>query len=124
MNGIEIIVTIAGMLFMAWTAWYFWLWQKKGVRALEAGNMQEVQIRVKDGYTPDVIVVKAGTPVRLNFNRQETSSCSERVVFPDFKKSAFLPPDKIVSIEINPDKPGEYEFSCHMGMLRGKLIVE
>jgi len=23
-----------------------------------------------------------------------------------------------------PDKPGEYEFACQMGMLRGKLIVE
>jgi plastocyanin domain-containing protein len=29
-----------------------------------------------------------------------------------------------VAVEFLPDKPGEYEFACQMGMLRGKLIVE
>jgi plastocyanin domain-containing protein len=29
-----------------------------------------------------------------------------------------------VPVEFLPQKPGEYEFACQMGMLRGKLIVE
>jgi len=29
-----------------------------------------------------------------------------------------------VPIEFVPEKPGEYEFHCQMGMLRGKVIVE
>jgi len=29
-----------------------------------------------------------------------------------------------VPIEIVPDKPGEYEFTCGMNMMRGKLIVQ
>jgi plastocyanin domain-containing protein len=124
MTSTQIIVTLAGLGFIAWTIWYFWLWKKEGIRAAVSGGVQEVMIKVKDGYTPDVVVVKAGVPVRLNFNRQETATCSERVVFPDFNKSAFLPPGEIVSIEITPEKPGEYDFSCHMGMLKGKLIAE
>jgi hypothetical protein len=27
-------------------------------------------------------------------------------------------------VELLPEKPGEYEFTCQMGMLRGKLVVE
>ena len=45
------------------------------------------------------------------------------VLFPDFRKSVKLPPGKIVPVEFTPDKAGEYEFSCRMGMLRGKLVV-
>jgi len=86
--------------------------------------VQEAQIIVKGGYTPDVLVVKAGQPVRFNFLRQETASCSEMVLFPDFDRSAKLPPGETVPIEFTPEQPGEYEFQCQMGMLRGKLIVE
>ncbi len=27
------------------------------------------------------------------------------------------------AIEITPEKPGEYDFTCQMGMLRGKLVA-
>jgi len=79
---------------------------------------------VKGGYTPDIIVVKAGRPVRLRFTRQESSACSEMVLFPDFNRSAHLPEGEEVAVEFTPEKPGEYGFQCQMGMLRGKLIVE
>jgi len=81
-------------------------------------------VLVKGGYTPDTIIVRHGKPVRLNFRREETASCSEKVIFADFKKSADLPTGETVPVEFLPDKPGEYEFGCAMGMFRGKLIVE
>jgi plastocyanin domain-containing protein len=80
-------------------------------------------VRVKGGYDPDVIVVDSGRPVRLHFDRQETASCSEMVVFPDFDVSRRLPAGELVTIELTPEAPGEYEFSCQMGMLRGRLIA-
>ena len=83
-----------------------------------------MMVLVKGGYTPDVIVVERGKPVRLNFVRAESSACSEMVLLPDFKKSAQLPEGETVPVEFLPDTPGEYEFQCQMGMLRGKLIVE
>ena len=35
----------------------------------------------------------------------------------------FLPPHQLTPVEFTPEKAGEYEFTCGMGMLRGKLIV-
>jgi len=119
------IVLIAGLVLVAFVVWFFWLKRAKGVRAAETSSgHQEAMILVKGGYTPDTIIVRHGKPVRLNFRREETASCSEKVVFGDFNKSADLPTGEIVPVEFVPDKPGEYAFTCAMGMLRGTLIVE
>ena len=121
----QIFVTIGGLALSALVIWYFFFSQVAGTRvAAGTGGVQEAQIIVKGGYTPDVLVVKAGQPVRLDFLRQETASCSEMVLLPDFNKSAKLPEGETVSIAFTPETPGEYEFQCQMGMLRGKLIVE
>ena len=120
----QILVTILGLLSVAGIAWYFWFSETKSIKAQTSGGVQEVMITVKGGYSPDVIVVEKGKPVRLNFHREETASCSEQVLFPDFKKQATLTPFQTVSLEFTPDKAGEYGFQCGMGMLRGKLIVE
>ena len=121
----QIIVTLSGLALSALIIWYFFFSEKVGTRLVAtAEGIQEALIVVKGGYTPDVLVVKAGRPVRLNFNRQETASCSEMVLFPDFNKSAKLPEGETVTIEFTPEQPGEYDFQCQMGMLHGKLIVE
>jgi plastocyanin domain-containing protein len=119
------IVTALGLLLVAFIVWFFWLKRARGVRAAEAsGGYQEAMILVKGGYTPDTIVVRHGKPVRLNFRREETASCSDKVIFADFNKSADLPTGQLVPVEILPEQPGEYEFACPMGMFRGRLIVE
>jgi plastocyanin domain-containing protein len=125
MTPVQIAVTLGGISLSLFIAWFFWL-APKGQTRLSAGSsgVQEVSITVKGGYTPDIIVVKAGQPLRMRFTRQESSSCSEMVLFPDFNKSAKLPEGQEVSVEFTPDKPGEFGFQCQMGMLRGKLIVE
>ncbi len=119
-----IVVELAVAASIAWVVWFFWLSEKKGVRAAAASGYQEVRVRVKGGYDPDVIVVESGRPVKLHFNRQETSACSEMVVFPDFGISRQLPAGEVVTIELTPEQPGEYDFACQMGMLRGKLVAE
>lgn len=125
MTTAQIIVTLAGLALSVFIAWIFWFAPKGQTRAaVGAGGAQEVAITVKGGYTPDVIVVKAGQPVRLRFTRLESSACSEKVLFPDFNKNALLPEGQQVTLEFTPAKPGEYGFQCQMGMLRGKLIVE
>jgi plastocyanin domain-containing protein len=125
MNASQIVVTLAGIALSIFIAWFFWFAPKGQTRAVAGvGGAQEVAVTVKGGYTPDVIVVQAGRPVRLRFTRQESASCSETVLFPDFSRSARLPEGEEVSVEFTPDKLGEYGFQCQMGMLRGKLIVE
>ena len=120
----EIAVTAMGLVAIAGVAWFFWGSRREGVRAaVTSSGVQETMVLVKGGYTPDVIVVDAGTPVRLNFRREETAACSERVLFPAFGRSADLPEGEIVPIDFTPEQPGEYGFECGMGMLHGKLVV-
>ncbi|MEP7371700.1 MAG: cupredoxin domain-containing protein [Nitrosospira sp.] len=125
MSPSQITVVLFGLSLTILIAWYFWFAPKAQTRVtVSESGAQEVAITVKGGYTPDVIVVQKGRPVRLTFTRQESSACSEMVLFPDFNQSAKLPEGEQVNVEFTPDKPGEYGFQCQMGMLRGKLIVE
>ena len=125
MTNLQVLVILSGIMLTILIAWYFWFVPKAQTRATVSGSgAQEVVVIVKGGYTPDVIVVKAGRPVRLTFTRQESASCSEKVLFPDFNQNALLPEGEPTTIELLPDKPGEYGFQCQMGVLRGKLIVE
>jgi plastocyanin domain-containing protein len=125
MSNLQTFVILSGIVLTVLIAWYFWFAPKAQTRvAVSASGAQEVAITVKGGYTPDVIVVQKGRPVRLTFTRQESSACSEKVLFPDFNQNALLPEGEQVTLEFTPDKPGEFGFQCQMGMLRGKLIVE
>jgi len=121
----QILVTIVGLAAAIGVAWFFWFKRGEGVRAPTVSDgYQEVMVLVKGGYTPDLIRVSAGRPVRLLFRREETAACSEQVVLPDFAKSAPLPTGTVVPVEFMPSEPGEHEFTCQMGMLRGRILVE
>ena len=125
MSNLQMFVILSGIVLTILIAWYFWFAPKAQTRvAVSESGAQEVAITVKGGYTPDVIVVQKGRPVRLTFTRHESSACSEKVLFPDFNQNALLPEGEHVTLEFRPDEPGEYGFQCQMGMLRGKLIVE
>lgn len=125
MSPDRIFVTVTGLLLVAFIFWFFWMKKTKGsVAQMNAFGYEEAMILVKGGYTPDVILVQKNKPVRLNFLREETAACSEMVLLPDFNKSAQLPTGETVSVEFIPVEAGEHEFTCQMGMLRGKLIVE
>lgn len=124
MDTTVLLVNIVGIALIAGIVWYFWLYRKEGVAAADVGGVQEVPITVKGGYTPDVVTVKRGKPVRLLFTRQESSMCSEMVVLDAIGKSASLPEGETVAIEFTPQEAGEIPFQCQMGMLRGKLVVQ
>ena len=124
MNISAIIVNVLGLALIGLVVWYFWLYRREGVQIAEIAGVQETTINVKGGYEPDVIVVKKGKPVRLHFIRQESSMCSEMVIFDKIQKSAKLPEGETVTIEFTPEQRGEIPFQCQMGMLRGKVIVE
>lgn len=83
----------------------------------------DAHVTVRGGYAPSTIVARAGRPLRIVFTREETAPCSERVVFPDFGVAADLPPHEDVTVELLPERPGEYRFTCGMGMLDGRLVV-
>jgi plastocyanin domain-containing protein len=120
------VVTAAGLAAIVWVLWYF-LWSRgggPGATATTVDGVQEVHITVKGGYTPDTIVVRAGQPVRLQFYRDETADCSERVVFEDFGIDTALPAFQTTAVEFTPEEAGEVRFRCGMNMLKGLLVVD
>lgn len=115
----------AGLAAIAWVNWYFFFAERTAaVATTNAGGLQDVTVVVRGGYEPSTIRVKAGRPVRLAFDRQETSGCSEEIVFPDFNVRKFLPAYQRTVIELTPPKAGTYEFTCGMSMLHGKLVAD
>ncbi len=126
LGGIDWLVIAAAGTTILWVNWYFFAAERAPamVATGSAGTPQEVTIVVQGGYTPSTIRVKAGAPVRLLFDRQETSGCSEEVVFGDFGIRTYLPAHATTTVTVTPAKPGVYEFTCGMSMLRGKLIAE
>jgi plastocyanin domain-containing protein len=123
-DATEIGVIVGGLALIALTLWYFFGPRQRVVATTTAGGVQEIQVTVKGGYAPDVIVVKQNQPVRLDFYRDETASCSEQVRFPDFGIARDLPAFKSTPVEFTPGKAGEFTFTCGMNMMRGKLVVE
>ncbi len=120
----KVAVTVLGVLLIILVNWYFLFSRKKSVFAeTKPEGLQEVKVIVKGGYSPDVIVVRKGIPVRLNFYRDETADCSDTIVFGDFRIRKALPAFETTAIEFTPEKEGEYVFTCGMGMMRGKLVV-
>ena len=122
MDLAEIFVTAGGLLIAAALAWFFF-GQKEARRAEMRGDVQEVEITVKGGYSPNLIELREGVPVRLVFDRQENSDCSSRVVFPDFQVSKSLAAFGKTAVEFTPDRSGEFGLACGMNMLHGTLVV-
>lgn len=93
------------------------------LRPSASASSADVWVQVRGGYSPDTVFAQAGKPLRIGFRREEASRCSERVVFPGFDVAADLPQGQDVTVELVPERAGEYGFECGMGMLRGRLVV-
>jgi plastocyanin domain-containing protein len=117
----SVIVNLLGLLLIGFIVWWFWL-----ARSGPAQTVSDaVDVIVDDGvYSPAAIEVKQGETVKLNFIRRDASPCAEKVIFADLGVSAELPINQARQVEITPQQRGEFEFTCQMGMYRGKLIVK
>lgn len=96
--AVDVIVVVAAVLLTGLLGWYFF-GPKRARRASVEEGVQVVRVVVKGGYSPDVVEVVQGVPVRLLFDRQETGDCSSHVVFPDFKVNQALPAYATTAVE-------------------------
>lgn len=126
-GGTDWLAIFAGLAAIAWVNWYFFIAGRTAAPAAAApagAGPQELTITVDGGYSPAVVKVKAGRPVRLVFDRRDRGSCSEEIVFPDFGVRRFLPTGERTVVEVTPPRAGRYDFTCGMSMLRGALVAE
>ncbi|KUG09627.1 cupredoxin domain-containing protein [Solirubrum puertoriconensis] len=125
MDTAELIVTTVGLGLAVLVIWYFFFAPHQAVSAVTSSSgVQQIDVTVKGGYSPDVIEVEHGKLVQLNFYRDEDASCSEEIVFPEFNIRRELPAFQTTLIELLPQQAGRFSFSCGMGMLRGSLVVK
>jgi P-type Cu+ transporter len=103
--------------------YFFFFGRRKETSAAASGGHQSVEIVVSGGYQPDRIVAKKGVPLTLVFDRRETNPCSDEIVIPEFGIRRSLPAHARTSIEVTPQRVGEFPFSCGMNMLHGKIRV-
>ena len=131
MSLFHLLVLFGGLAAILFVVWWFLLIPRSRLRAARGGSGgavaapgSEVVISVRGGYAPDVVRVPAGQPVRLVFDRQEDSSCSEELVIPELGVRKYLPAFARTTVGITAPAPGTYEITCGMGMLHGRLIAE
>ena len=83
----KILVTIFGILGIAFTYWFFLMKKEKAlvVDAADSINSLQVDIVVDGGYSPEVISIPRGKTTKISFLRKDPNSCLEEVVMGDFK---------------------------------------
>lgn len=112
---------LIGVFLIIVIVWWFWLWKPKSGVKVEG---KAVEIIVNNGvYDPAVIEASVGSTITLRFLRKDETPCSSTVVFDDFGLSAELPVNQKHDVVITLTRAGEFEFTCQMGMYRGRLIV-
>ncbi len=123
MNVVDIALLIGAVLVTAGLAWFFFGPRPSTATELH-GGVQEIEITVKGGYSPNLIRARQGVPLRLVFDRQESGDCTSRVVFSDLGVTRALPAFARTTVELLPEHAGSFDFACGMNMIHGTLIVE
>lgn len=97
----------------------------RGVSSLASvkNGAQEINMKVVgSGYTPNYFKVKKGIPVKWNIEGVNVFGCQAYLVAPKLGIQKTIQPG-IQTIEFTPDETGFLNFSCGMGMYRGRIEV-
>lgn len=99
--------------------------QKEQIKNTETDVAEQVvEMHVTNaGFSPSVLHLKKGVPVRWVIKGDSVTSCTNKIIVPSLKISQSITSGDNV-VNFTPDKVGEIPFSCWMGMVRGKFIVE
>ena len=122
---VDIIVIVLGVGLIGGELWFFLGPKRKPESSIpQGGGVQEIQILVRGGYEPATVFVEAGRPVRLLFFRDETTECSERVVFDSFGIDQELLAFHTTAVSFTPERPGDYPFFCSKRILKGHVVAQ
>lgn len=86
---------------------------------------QFVDITAKGGYSPRVVVAKAGIPTTIRVKTNGTFDCSASLVIPKLSYRQFLQPSGEVDIDIPAEEAtGTIQGLCAMGMYNFQIKFE
>jgi uncharacterized protein len=75
------------------------------------------------GFEPSVFKLKKGVPVKWVIKGDQLSGCTSKIIVPSLNISKPLTSGDNI-INFTPESSGTIPFSCWMGMVRGKFIIE
>lgn len=101
MRDADVTVVVRSVLAIVGLGWLFFA-PRRGRTAERADGVQKVT--VKGGYGPDLIHVQQGLPLEIEFDRQESSECTNRVVFADLGINAGLPAHTKTTVRLRPSR--------------------
>lgn len=76
----------------------------------------------RTGYTPNVLYVQKGIPVKWVVSGEQVTSCNNEIIVPSMKIEQKLKRGSETVIDFTPEDR-DINFSCWMGMLRGVIKV-
>lgn len=98
--------------------------QNTGNIAQTENGKQQVKIFITNrGYSPPQLWVKAGTPVELTLQSNDTYSCATSFTLKKFNIFEQLEPSDQKTLAFTPTEKGDFVYSCSMGMYTGVLHV-
>jgi len=90
------------------------------------GEYQEITMYIdKYGWDPNILTVKKGIPVRWTIIAKELTYCNKGIKAPKLGMTHTF--DKVgdtFTFEFTPTEVGTIPFTCWMGMISGRIIVE
>ena len=120
----QIMAAVIAAALITWGIIRFFFGTQQATAGQMADGEQRAAITVKGGYSPAVVSMRAGVPIRLTFDRQETGECTSHVVFADLGLDAVLPGNAVTDVMLPALPAGDYPFACGMNMVHGLLKVE
>jgi len=98
--------------------------KKEVGQVVNTANAQVINMAIDNrGYNPNSFKLKKGVPVKWIIDGTKASGCTNSIIAPDLGIDEDIRPGENI-IEFTPSKAGTFGFSCWMGMVRGKFIVE
>lgn len=123
MNVSMLIAVIISVILIGWAISYTGAKQGSGIASAGAATStiidgkQFIDITAKGGYSPRVVVAKAGMPTTIRMTTNGTYDCSATVVIPKLSYRQFLQPSGTATIDIPADQAtGTLQGLCGMGM--------
>lgn len=94
------------------------------ITATQQGNVQVVHMDVDYTFKPNEFVIKKDVPVRWEINGKNITGCSNEVIIPSLNVTSGKLNKGLNVVEFTPTQEGFLPFSCWMGMIDGRFIVQ